>query len=40
MRDQVKEIVEVIFNRWTALRLAVEHGMSKEGLQVNYKYLY
>ncbi|XP_059607934.1 uncharacterized protein LOC132255788 [Phlebotomus argentipes] len=25
--EQFREIVENIFNRWTALRLAVEHGM-------------
>lgn len=30
-----KDIVENIFNRWTALRLAVEHGMAgQNGLQV------
>lgn len=28
--DQVfKEIVENIFNRWTALKMAVEHGMGE-----------
>jgi hypothetical protein len=30
-----REIVENIFNRWTALKLAVEHGMAKNGVQVN-----
>jgi hypothetical protein len=33
-RNQFKEIVECIFNRWSALKLAVEHGMAKNGLQV------
>lgn len=33
-RSQFKEIVEQIFNRWSALKLAVEHGMAKNGLQV------
>ncbi|KAL7035408.1 hypothetical protein ACKWTF_008352 [Chironomus riparius] len=32
-RNQFKEIVECIFNRWSALKLAVEHGMAKNGLQ-------
>lgn len=32
---QFKEVVENIFNRWTALKLAVEHGMAgQNGLQV------
>jgi pre-rRNA-processing protein TSR2 len=32
---QFREIVENILNRWTALRLAVEHGMAgQNGLQV------
>jgi hypothetical protein len=30
-----KNAVENIFCRWTALRLAVEHGMAKNGLQVS-----
>lgn len=30
-----KEVVEQIFNRWTALKLCVEHGMGgKNGQQV------
>lgn len=33
-KNQFKEIVEHIFNRWSALKLAVEHGMAKNGLQV------
>ncbi|CAO1405834.1 unnamed protein product [Diamesa serratosioi] len=42
MRPYFKEIVENIFNRWSALKLAVEHGMAgHNGLQtaiemVNY----
>lgn len=36
MRPYFKEIVENIFNRWSALKLAVEHGMAgHNGLQVN-----
>ncbi|XP_058825720.1 uncharacterized protein LOC131685788 [Topomyia yanbarensis] len=27
LQAQFKEVVENVFNRWTALRLAVEHGM-------------
>ena len=35
MRPYFKEIVENIFNRWSALKLAVEHGMAgHNGLQV------
>jgi hypothetical protein len=35
-RSYFKEIVENIFNRWTALKLAVEHGMAgQNGLQVS-----
>lgn len=35
LRNQFKEIVENILNRWTALKLAVEHGMGgQNGLQV------
>lgn len=33
-----KEIVENVFNRWTALKLAVEHGMGgSNGLEVSQK---
>lgn len=32
------EVVQNIFNRWTSLRLAVEHGMGGfNGHQVNFK---
>lgn len=35
IKPYFKEIVENIFNRWTALKLAVEHGMAgQNGLQV------
>lgn len=35
LRPYFKDVVENIFNRWTALRLAVEHGMAgQNGLQV------
>lgn len=34
MESCFREIVENIFNRWTALKLAVEHGMAKNGVQV------
>lgn len=35
VQAQFREIVENIFNRWTALKLAVEHGMAgQNGLQV------
>ena len=35
LRTYFKEIVDNIFNRWTALKLAVEHGMAgQNGLQV------
>ncbi len=35
-KKMFKEIVENIFVRWTALKLAVEHGMGgKSGQQVN-----
>jgi hypothetical protein len=35
LQTQFKEIVENILNRWTALKLAVEHGMAgQNGLQV------
>lgn len=35
--EQFREIVENIFNRWTALKLAVEHGMGgRNGHQVAY----
>lgn len=38
IRPYFKEIVENIFNRWTALKLAVEHGMAgHNGLQVKLK---
>lgn len=33
METCFREIVENIFNRWTALKLAVEHGMAKNGVQ-------
>lgn len=33
-KSQFKEVVENIFNRWSSLKLAVEHGMAKNGLQV------
>jgi hypothetical protein len=34
--DQFREVVENIFNRWSALKLAVEHGMGgSNGLDVN-----
>lgn len=34
-KKMFKEIVENIFTRWTALKLAVEHGMGgKSGHQV------
>lgn len=32
-----REIVENVFNRWTGLKLAVEHGMAKNGVQVKLK---
>lgn len=36
LKSYFKEIVESIFNRWTALKLAVEHGMGgQNGLQVS-----
>lgn len=36
VRNYFKEIVENIFNRWTALKLAVEHGMAgQNGLEVS-----
>lgn len=35
LRNSFKEVVSSMFNRWTALRLAVEHGMAgQNGLQV------
>lgn len=35
LKPYFREIVENIFNRWTALKLAVEHGMGgQNGLQV------
>jgi hypothetical protein len=34
MENNFREIIEDIFNRWTALKLAVEHGMAKNGVQV------
>lgn len=35
IKPQFREIVDGVFNRWTALRLAVEHGMGgQNGLQV------
>jgi pre-rRNA-processing protein TSR2 len=35
VQQQFREIVENILNRWTALKLAVEHGMAgQNGLQV------
>lgn len=37
LKNCFREIVENIFNRWTALKLAVEHGMAKNGIQV-YKH--
>ncbi|CRK97764.1 CLUMA_CG011144, isoform A [Clunio marinus] len=34
LRNHLREIIEIVFNRWTALRLAVEHGMGgQNGLQ-------
>lgn len=34
-RNFFREVVEHIFNRWTALKLSVEHGMGgTNGLQV------
>ncbi|KAG5681777.1 hypothetical protein PVAND_011185 [Polypedilum vanderplanki] len=33
LRNYFKEIVVNIFCRWTGLKLAVEHGMAKNGLQ-------
>lgn len=37
LRSKYRSIVEEMFNRWTALRLAVEHGMHVEnnGLQAS-----
>lgn len=35
VQAQFKEVVASILNRWTALKLAVEHGMAgQNGLQV------
>lgn len=34
-----KETVEQIFNRWTALKLSVEHGMGGKNGQQVYKYI-
>ena len=41
LSSQFKDIVENVFNRWTALKLAVEHGMGGPlGVNVNFlKYL-
>lgn len=37
IKPYFKEVAANIFNRWTALKLAVEHGMGgPNGLQVNF----
>lgn len=40
LRSKYRSIVEEMFNRWTALRLAVEHGMHVEnnGLQASSQF--
>lgn len=39
LQNKFRSVVEEMFNRWTALKLAVEHGMHVEnnGLKVVFK---